>query len=348
MIMRRILFLFLFVCLSLTAFSQTATFSGTVVEEETLSFVANAIVSINGTSLAQTTNERGEFSFKQKIPSGEQFVTIDKDGYETYLELLNVRDGQRIVMSSIQLEVTKKEKKRRKSANKSQAKDEKKMAKEKKSKIKDAKKDMEDSEKQLAKEKKKLRKKNKDAVVIYENTSNPVIANPGVVDQPVVESVPVITANEYSSLQLKYSRIIGVTPDKISNIPLYEFIDEWMGTPYLMGGANKEGIDCSSFSQRLFTKVYDQYIERTAESQKGSRYTDPFDDTSFLREGDLLFFGMEDIARITHVGVYLGNNKFVNATSRKTNGKSGVKIDDLSDGYWRSIFCCAGRRINNN
>ncbi len=347
--MRRILFPVLFICLSLSAISQTTSFSGTVVEEETLDAIANAIVSINGTSLAQTTNGNGEFSFKQKIPSGEQFVTITKDGYEVYLELINIREGQRIVMNEIQLEVTKKEKKRRKSENKSQSKDEKKMAKEKKSKIKDAKKEMEDSEKQLAKEMKKLRKKNKNAVVIYETA--PVESNtPAVNNSQVVETTPVsvVQATEFSPLQIKYSSIIGVTPDKITNIPLYEFIDEWMGTPYLMGGANKEGIDCSSFSQRLFTKVYDQYIERTAESQKGSRYTDPFDDTSFLREGDLLFFGMEDVARITHVGVYLGNNKFVNSTARKTNGKSGVKIDDLSDGYWRSIFCCAGRRINNN
>ncbi|MUH34698.1 hypothetical protein D9O36_02485 [Zobellia amurskyensis] len=150
-------------------------------------------------------------------------------------------------------------------------------------------------------------------------------------------------------LQIKYAEILEVAPEKITNVELYSFIDEWMGTPYLLGGESKTGIDCSSFAQRLFIGVYDWYIERTAQKQMDSEATHTWSDPEFLEEGDLVFFRAagDRGATITHVGIYLGNDKFVNATSRvgKT-GSSGVKISDLSETYWKKRFFAGGRRVN--
>ncbi len=150
-------------------------------------------------------------------------------------------------------------------------------------------------------------------------------------------------------IQEKYGRLLNVKGETITNIPLYEFIDDWMNTPYKLGGETKNGIDCSSFTQLLFTKVFDSYIERTAQKQFDSENTDKFRLKKYLKEGDLLFFKSptaEEFA-IIHVGIYLKDNKFINATSYKgSNGAGGVKIDDLTNPFWEKRYVAGGRRLN--
>ncbi len=149
-------------------------------------------------------------------------------------------------------------------------------------------------------------------------------------------------------IQKKYGKIIGVPPEQIKNIPLYEFIDSWMGTTYKMGGENKKGIDCSFFTQFLYHDVYNNLIERTAEKQFNSNSTDKFLGQEFLKQGDLLFFNKRGSQHnpITHVGVYLGNNYFVHSTSKRGNsGSNGVQISDFTDRYWQKMFVAAGRKL---
>ena len=337
--MRKILVFILLGHVALYSSAQATKFMGSVVDADNGTYLYNAIVSIEGTSLSKTTNAQGEFVFNESIPIGEQVVTVSREGYEVKYLLINISNRGTVIENQIGIRMTKKERKKREKIAKSLDKEKKKREKDRVARLKEAKKEHEKREKELAKIKKKLKKKNKDVVVDYKNTN-------GSVNDMSVSSIGY--EGNIASLQSKYAKILGVSPNEITNIPLYEFIDSWIGTPYLLGGATKDGIDCSSFTQRLFTHVYGMYIERTAEKQKKSKNNDMFTDQSFLREGDLLFFGELDRRVITHVGVYLGNNKFVNATSRRTNGISGVKIDDLSDGFWQSIYCCAGRRKVNN
>lgn len=148
-------------------------------------------------------------------------------------------------------------------------------------------------------------------------------------------------------LQLKYSYVLGVLPTKVTNIKLYKFIDGWMETPYLMGGENKSGIDCSFFSQFLYHDVYGNLIERTAEKQYSAPNTAKFTGQEYLKEGDLLFFNLSgsELAPITHVGVYLKNGKFVHSTSRRSSkGGNGVQISDLRNKHWQRLFVAAGRK----
>ncbi|MBL3656756.1 C40 family peptidase [Fulvivirga sediminis] len=151
-------------------------------------------------------------------------------------------------------------------------------------------------------------------------------------------------------IQEKYGEIIGVPPEKVTNLDLYEFIESWIGTPYKMGGEDKAGIDCSFFVQYLYHDVYNKLIERTAERQFMSPDTDKFRGQEYLQEGDLLFFNSEgaQYLPITHVGVYLDNQRFVHAASNHdAEGHSGVQISNLSDSYWQKMFVAAGRKPIN-
>lgn len=137
-----------------------------------------------------------------------------------------------------------------------------------------------------------------------------------------------------SILQLKYAVIMDVPVEDLTNIPLLELIDKWWGTKYCMGGSTENCIDCSAFTQVILREIYAQTLPRTSQEQYNIAKRVEYED---LQEGDLVFFSAGGKA-ITHVGVYLQNNKFVHAS---TSG--GVTITDLSDKYWNPKFRGGGR-----
>lgn len=134
------------------------------------------------------------------------------------------------------------------------------------------------------------------------------------------------------SLQLKYALLLDIEVEQIVNLNLFRVLDEWMGTRYRLGGATKDGIDCSALMQILFTSLYGITIPRTAREQYD--FSRKISRTE-LKEGDLVFFNT--IGGVSHVGMYLQNNKFVHAST------SGVTISDLYDEYWRKKFIGVGR-----
>jgi murein DD-endopeptidase / murein LD-carboxypeptidase len=144
--------------------------------------------------------------------------------------------------------------------------------------------------------------------------------------------------HQHSALQLKYATYLHITPEKITNIQLYTFIDEWLNTPYKWGGTDKRGIDCSAFMQRLLLTVYNINIPRTSVEQFFHDWVNRFGSTEYLAEGDLIFFKTMKGKLISHVGLYLNNRMFINASSSK-----GVSIGNLDDPYWKSKYVAAGR-----
>jgi lipoprotein Spr len=120
--------------------------------------------------------------------------------------------------------------------------------------------------------------------------------------------------------------------EQIQNLHLFKVIDEWLGTRYRLGGSNKDGIDCSAFMQVLFSALYGVNLPRTAKEQYHLSHRIS---RTELKEGDLVFFNTK--RGVSHVGMYLQNNKFVHASS------SGVTISDLYDEYWMRKFIGVGR-----
>jgi lipoprotein Spr len=142
-----------------------------------------------------------------------------------------------------------------------------------------------------------------------------------------------------SVIQIKYALLLNTEVERIQNISLYQNIDDWYGTPYQLGGTTKNGIDCSAFVQTIFLSAFAVTLPRMAKDQY--KVTRRISRTE-LKEGDLLFFNTR--GGVSHVGIYLQNNKFVHASV------SGVMISDMFDPYYVKHFISAGRvtSMNNN
>lgn len=138
-------------------------------------------------------------------------------------------------------------------------------------------------------------------------------------------------------LQVKYALILNAAPENLTNTSLLKLIDEWWATPYSLGGSTKSGIDCSGLTQLLVGNIFGISIPRT--SQEQYKTSEQIEDNQ-LQEGDLVFFHSGG-RTVSHVGMYLTNNKFVHASTSQ-----GVIVSDLNESYWKSKYKGAGRVRN--
>jgi lipoprotein Spr len=130
------------------------------------------------------------------------------------------------------------------------------------------------------------------------------------------------------------SQLIGISfPYSTLSVKLSDFIVDWLGKPYRFGGESKKGIDCSAFSRKLYYEVMDQYLPRNSRQQ--FKYVKPINKEE-LQTGDLVFFKIKT-RDISHVGVYLSDNKFIQSS------KSGVNVASLEHPYWKRYYYKAGR-----
>lgn len=135
------------------------------------------------------------------------------------------------------------------------------------------------------------------------------------------------------ALRFKYAILLNLPVETSFNIKMLEFIDEWYGTPYRFGGSTKKGVDCSAFVNFFMSAVYGLSVPRNSKEQYSASKRIR---KKQLDEGDLVFFNTR--GGISHVGVYIGNNKFAHAST-----SSGVTISDLDDGYFARRYVASGR-----
>ena len=134
-------------------------------------------------------------------------------------------------------------------------------------------------------------------------------------------------------LQLKYAILLNIEVELLSDDGLLQYVDEWYGTKYRMGGTTKSGIDCSAFVQIIYMSAFAVNLPRTARDQYNSAR---IISSTELKEGDLVFFNTR--GGVSHVGIYLQNNKFIHAST-----SNGVTISDMFDPYYLRRFIGAGR-----
>jgi murein DD-endopeptidase / murein LD-carboxypeptidase len=144
--------------------------------------------------------------------------------------------------------------------------------------------------------------------------------------------------DDQESLAKDYlSQIMGVAMSATSNMKLFHFVYDWIGTPYRFGGSSRKGIDCSAFTKELYSDVFNMDIQRNSRDIFSMVSPVKRDE---LKEGDLVFFKIHS-RRISHVGIYLGNNRFAHASSR------GVAINSLDDAYYNRYFYRGGRMLES-
>lgn len=131
-----------------------------------------------------------------------------------------------------------------------------------------------------------------------------------------------------------YSQVFGFNVPEIFNQKLYDTLCTWFGTPYRYAGKSMNGIDCSGFVNIIYQKVYGILLSGNSLNLYNGVHRLK---KSNLQEGDLVFFKTQRKC-VSHVGLYLGENKFVHSSR-----SNGVMVSDLDDLYYKKRFAGGGR-----
>jgi cell wall-associated NlpC family hydrolase len=98
-----------------------------------------------------------------------------------------------------------------------------------------------------------------------------------------------------------------------------------IGVEYVFGGSSPSGFDCSGFVRYVYKQAGIKLPRSSADQYEVGKTVSKGD----LEPGDLVFFSGTYKSGISHAGIYVGDNKFISASSSK-----GIKIDSLKGGYW--------------
>lgn len=142
-----------------------------------------------------------------------------------------------------------------------------------------------------------------------------------------------VTSSEYNKKISSKNKRIAVNRKAGNTKEFDQYFRNWEGVRYRYGGKSSKGIDCSGLTQRAYKDLYDLDLPRTvtAQSKRGEKVN-----KQSLRPGDLVFFKTGLYSR--HVGIYLGENRFIHASRSK-----GVIQSNLNNTYWRKKYWQAKR-----
>ena len=176
--------------------------------------------------------------------------------------------------------------------------------------------------------------------------ARPVSAAPQ--ESPVLQSLrslglpaPEIYAPRVVTLDLGSinAKTFGLTGFEVPAFEVQKMLDtalSYLGVPYRLGGASpRTGFDCSGLVSHVFRQTFGLSLPRTAReiARNGAAVA-----RGELLPGDLVFFNTRGFLN-SHVGIYLGDSKFVHAP----NARGRVRIDDMDNTYYRTRFNGARR-----
>lgn len=141
------------------------------------------------------------------------------------------------------------------------------------------------------------------------------------------------SGNTGGSTERSFPMAASVSSINEAQASLIQAYRDWKGTPYVLGGASSNGVDCSSFVRIVFDNYFGIDLPTNTRTQlnAGSGIRRPS-----LRTGDLVFFRTG--RKTLHVGIITEGKDFLHASTSK-----GVMISNLSDYYWSSRYLAARR-----
>jgi len=122
---------------------------------------------------------------------------------------------------------------------------------------------------------------------------------------------------------------------------IVQYAKKYLGVKYVYGGSSPKGFDCSGFVCYVFNN-FDKKLERVAadQSKQGKKIS-----KSELKPGDLVFFDTNGNHNyVNHSGIYIGDGKFIHASSGSSNKK--VVISDLTSGFYNESYMTARRILD--
>ncbi|WXR61998.1 NlpC/P60 family protein [Peptostreptococcaceae bacterium AGR-M142] len=155
----------------------------------------------------------------------------------------------------------------------------------------------------------------------YKDTKAYIFSELVSLDKTYIVGSAVATRGEFRN---DSSKIISVAKSKI-------------GVPYVYGANGPNSYDCSSYTKYVFKKALNVNIPRTSleQSKTGTKIS-----KENLQPGDLVFFDTSKKGRVNHVGIYLGQGKFIHESS---GSAKSVTISDLSTGFYKRVYKWARR-----
>ena len=131
-----------------------------------------------------------------------------------------------------------------------------------------------------------------------------------------------------------YSKKLGVKLLGTEDKKLITCMASWLGTPYKYSGETRKGTDCSGMVMAIYKEVYKKDLFRSSMEQMKNVTLIKKEE---LKTGDLVFFKIGS-DKVSHVGIYIGENKFIHASIQK-----GVVINSLEEAYYKKWFFMGGR-----
>lgn len=157
-------------------------------------------------------------------------------------------------------------------------------------------------------------------------------------EQPEFDEVPVedypVNTKEFVG---KYEKMGSLSTALTTREKILFEIISYLDTPYKYGGVDRNGVDCSAFTQLVFQTSIGLDLPRTASQQFD--LGDNISSENDLEFGDLIFFNTTRRAYPGHVGIYIGENLFAHASR-----SLGVTVSSLQSSYYKNRFV-GGRRI---
>lgn len=121
------------------------------------------------------------------------------------------------------------------------------------------------------------------------------------------------------------------------NMPLYAEVSSWLGTRYRHGGTSRKGVDCSGFTYLVYSKMYGMKLPRSTDGLSKMKMKNI--SKNKLQAGDLVLFATtKNKKKISHVGIYLKDNKFIHSSTSK-----GVIVSSLDEPYYKKAWRRGGR-----